>query len=65
VNDPIKIGVLWGIIGIVFGLVVMFGGKALIGGDDWYVIWPGMVLVFTIQASRVAYQKGAESKTTE
>lgn len=64
-NAPIKIGFLWGIIGIVFGLVVMFGGKALIGGDDWYVIWPGMVLVFTIQASRVAYQKGAESKTTE
>ena len=64
IECPIKIGILWGFIGIVFGLAVMFGGIALIGGE-WYVVWPVMVLVLNIQASRVAYQKGAESKTTE
>lgn len=64
-NDPIKIGVLWGVIGVIFGLALMFSGKALIGGNEWYVVWPAMVLVFTIQASRVAYQKGAELKKSE
>ncbi|MEZ6106892.1 MAG: hypothetical protein R3B96_12420 [Pirellulaceae bacterium] len=44
------------------GLVVMFGGRAVLGGDHWYVIWPAMVLVFSIQSGRIAFQKGVSRK---
>ena len=61
-DDGSRIGIIWGIVGVVFGLVVMFGGRAVLGGDHWYVIWPAMVLVFSIQSGRIAFQKGVSRK---
>ena len=44
-NDLSKLQILYVVIGVVFGLIVMFGNQELVGGDHGYVLWGWLFVV--------------------